>query len=185
MSHAFLKWIASGLFQVHLFQVTKKFQQNSRNSRAGGHQDVWNQIFQSPKHVSQRYDRSPLRLSSLSKYKIALDWKYNNNDKRIAMTSMMLFWCLYCQLWTHFTPFSNVSLVDFEQAHVCWIIFENNLKPNMNILSIKLLQINTMVLFPRANNCDMSAINFDLASISSRVPNLKIIATTYSICSRT
>ena len=102
----------------------------------------------------------------------------NSNDVNV-------FWCLYCQLWTHFTPFSNVSIVDFEQAHVCWIILENNLKPKMNILSIKLLQINTIVLFPRANNCDMWAINFDLASISSRVPNLKIIATTYRICSRT
>ena len=34
--------------------------------------------------------------------------------------SMMLFCCLYKQLLTYFTPFSSVSIVDFEQVNICW-----------------------------------------------------------------
>ena len=34
----------------------------------------------------------------------------------------MSFWCLYFLLWTYFTPFSCVSVVDFEQVKVCWEI---------------------------------------------------------------
>ena len=33
----------------------------------------------------------------------------------------MTFWCFYCQLWTYFTPFSNVSIVDFEQGNGSWV----------------------------------------------------------------
>ena len=28
------------------------------------------------------------------------------------------FWCLRCNLWTYFTPFSSVSIVGFEQINV-------------------------------------------------------------------
>ena len=28
---------------------------------------------------------------------------------------MTSFWCFYCKVWTCFTPFSSVSIVDFEQ----------------------------------------------------------------------
>ena len=27
----------------------------------------------------------------------------------------------YCQLWTYFTPFSKVSIADFEQVNVSWV----------------------------------------------------------------
>ena len=37
-------------------------------------------------------------------------------------TSMMSSWCFYCELWTHFTSFSNVSSVDFEQVNNSWVI---------------------------------------------------------------
>ena len=38
----------------------------------------------------------------------------NNKDTRT--TSITSFWCLYCKLWTYFTPCSCVSIVNF--AHV-------------------------------------------------------------------
>ena len=42
------------------------------------------------------------------------------NHKDIKTTSMTSFWCLYCWLLTYFTPFSSVSIVDFEQVNVSW-----------------------------------------------------------------
>ena len=37
-------------------------------------------------------------------------------------TSISSFWCLYCLLWTYFTPFSSASIVDFEQVNVCFVV---------------------------------------------------------------
>ena len=30
-------------------------------------------------------------------------------------------WCFYCYLWTYFTPFSSLSIVDFGQVNVSWV----------------------------------------------------------------
>ena len=38
------------------------------------------------------------------------------------MSSMRSFWCLYCWLWTYFTHFSSLSLVNFEEVNFCWNI---------------------------------------------------------------
>ena len=38
------------------------------------------------------------------------------NNKGTRTTSC----CLYCILWTYFTPCSSVSIVNFEQVNVCW-----------------------------------------------------------------
>ena len=35
--------------------------------------------------------------------------------------SSMSFLCLYCWLWTCFTPFSSVSIFAFEQVNVGWV----------------------------------------------------------------
>ena len=35
---------------------------------------------------------------------------------------MVSFWCLYCKLSTYFTPLHRISVVDFEQVNVCWVI---------------------------------------------------------------
>ena len=40
--------------------------------------------------------------------------KVNNEDTRTTMAS---FWCLYCYLWTDFTPCSGVSIADCEQVN--------------------------------------------------------------------
>ena len=42
-------------------------------------------------------------------------FKVNNKDTRT--TPMAFFWCLYCQLWTYFTPCSSASIVNFEQEN--------------------------------------------------------------------
>ena len=42
---------------------------------------------------------------------------YNKDTRTISMTS---FWCLYCWLWTYFTSFSSVSIIDLERVNVCW-----------------------------------------------------------------
>ena len=40
------------------------------------------------------------------------------NNKNTITTSLTSCWCFYCKLGTYFTPFSNVSIVDFEQVNV-------------------------------------------------------------------
>ena len=36
------------------------------------------------------------------------------------LTSSTSFWYFCCYLWTYFTPFSSVSIVDFEQVNISW-----------------------------------------------------------------
>ena len=38
----------------------------------------------------------------------------------VCSVSMTSFWCLYCKLWTYFTPCSSVSIVNFEQVNADW-----------------------------------------------------------------
>ena len=51
-------------------------------------------------------------------------FKVNSKDTRT--TSLTWLWCFYCQLWTYFTHFSSVSVVNFEQVaeheqeNDCW-----------------------------------------------------------------
>ena len=43
---------------------------------------------------------------------------------------MILFWSLYCLLWTHFTTFSCISIVGFKQGNIFWvpITFSNSIE---------------------------------------------------------
>ena len=50
-------------------------------------------------------------------------FEVNNKDTRT--TSMMLFWCFYCQLLTYFTSFPKIFIVNFELINVCWAIPEH------------------------------------------------------------
>ena len=45
-------------------------------------------------------------------------FKVNNKDTRT--TPLPSFWCLYCWLWTYFTPCS-VSIFNFEQVNADWV----------------------------------------------------------------
>ena len=56
-------------------------------------------------------------LFKVNKNKVWNVFKVNNKDTRT--TSVMLFY-LYCFLWTYFTFFSSVSIVDFELVNICW-----------------------------------------------------------------
>ena len=49
--------------------------------------------------------------------------------KYVPATSMKLFWCFYFEFWTYFTPFSGVSIVNFEQVNVSWDVL-NRFKVN-------------------------------------------------------
>ena len=46
-------------------------------------------------------------------------FKVNNNDT--GKTQLANCWCPYCYLWTHFTPCSSVSIVNFEQVNADWV----------------------------------------------------------------
>ena len=63
--------------------------------------------------------------------------KINNRNTRtrceicskLTITPLVSFWCLYCYLWTNFTPCSSVSIVNFECiiadfAVAIWLCFE-------------------------------------------------------------
>ena len=44
-------------------------------------------------------------------------FKVCNKDTRTTLAS---FWCLYCELWTYFTPCFSVSIVNFEHGNAGW-----------------------------------------------------------------
>ena len=45
-------------------------------------------------------------------------FKVNNKDTRTTLVTSCC--CLYCWLWTFFTPYSSVSIVNFEQENAVW-----------------------------------------------------------------
>ena len=59
--------------------------------------------------------------------------KVNNRNIR----TMASFWCLYCKLWTYFTPCYSVSIVNFEQVNVGWVLF-----PSKWIFSKEAISVN-------------------------------------------
>ena len=36
-------------------------------------------------------------------------------------TPLTSFWCLYCQLWTYFTPCFSALILNFEQVNAGWV----------------------------------------------------------------
>ena len=47
-------------------------------------------------------------------------WPYLTYLTHSTFTSLVSFWCLYCQLWTNFTYCSSVFNVDFQQVNGGW-----------------------------------------------------------------
>ena len=45
-------------------------------------------------------------------------FKVNNKDTRAA--PLMLYWCLFCELWAYLISSSSVSIANFEQVNVSW-----------------------------------------------------------------
>ena len=52
-------------------------------------------------------------------------FKVNNRNtrKRCEICSKLTIKHQNDELWTHFTPFSSVSFVDFEQVNISWVVF--------------------------------------------------------------
>ena len=44
---------------------------------------------------------------------------FKANNKDTTTPSMTSFWCLFCQLWTYWTSFSGISILDFYQIDFC------------------------------------------------------------------
>ena len=42
-------------------------------------------------------------------------FKVNIKDDRTSFTS---FSCIHCYLWTYFTPFNSIIIVDFQQVNI-------------------------------------------------------------------
>ena len=45
-------------------------------------------------------------------------FRVNNKDTRTTLLAS--FWYRYCLIWTYFTPYSSVSIVNFEQLNAGW-----------------------------------------------------------------
>ena len=72
---------------------------------------------------TERKDLRPTQLTfTCSNSTIEFQEKVWNkvNNKNSKTTSLTSFWCLYCKLWTYFTPLSSVFIIYFEQVNVCW-----------------------------------------------------------------
>ena len=76
----------------------------------------WHTVFLKP----QGQIRVILQSKFLRSYPANI-YLFKVNNKNTRKTPVTSFWCFYCQLWTYFTPFSGVSLADFEQVHVSWV----------------------------------------------------------------
>ena len=48
-------------------------------------------------------------------------------------------WCLYCLLWTYFTPCSDVCIVNFEQVNAVWVSLSSKTctELNFNVLCLR------------------------------------------------
>ena len=57
------------------------------------------------------------------------------------MTSVFLFWCFYGWLGTYVKPFSNVSIVDFEQVYGSWVKCDGSNCLKWGKLDLQLFQI--------------------------------------------
>ena len=66
--------------------------------------------------------------------------KSKNKDTR--MTSLTLFWCLYCEFWTYFRYFSRNFIFDFEHVFVLLVR-----KTITNILWTEIRNSVNMILF--------------------------------------
>ena len=66
------------------------------------------------------------------------------NDKDTRTTSLASFRCRYCELWTYLTPYSNFSVVNFEQVNGSWTVvwvkhgLQKYLEKVINLQSFKL-----------------------------------------------
>ena len=76
----------------------------------------------------------------------SLDW-FNKGRPQLTFTSMTSFWCFYCWLWTYFTAFSRVSIVDSKLINVSCVfllifillpvqLYWNNIGSNYSLFNL-------------------------------------------------
>ena len=68
-------------------------------------------------------------------------FKVNNRNTRTRSEVLAPFWCLYCLLWTFFTPCSRVSIVNLDQVNVSWAS-----------MRVKILNYSRCNIFERVKN---------------------------------
>ena len=99
-------------------------------------------------------------------------FKFNNKDN--TTTSMTSFCCLYCQLWTDFTHFSDVFIVTLNKLNAGWVIFTlittfNNFALKIEIIWAKLL------VKPISETRNVNDVFMPIWFIHSRITNLQRI----------
>ena len=62
------------------------------------------------------YLSSPFMFANFRSIFTAENCIFKVNSKNTRTMSMRSFWCLYCYLWTYFTLYSSVSIVNFHQV---------------------------------------------------------------------
>ena len=68
---------------------------------------------------------------------------------------MTSFWCFSRQFWIYFTPFSIVSIVDFKQVNVSWVVYLYNLQ----ISIVKHFYVEFQWFFMASNIQNLSSMN--------------------------
>ena len=74
------------------------------------------------------------------------------NNKDIRTTSVTSFWCLYCYLWTHYKLFFNVFIVNFENASVCWVLFQQRSVFSKLLIKTVLINAKNVLNVHKVNN---------------------------------
>ena len=74
-------------------------------------------------------------------------------NKNTRTTPLALFWCLYCYLSTCFTPFSSVSIVNFEHEIAGWVLRSNSLNIQCLVSTKRCIQLQVYLsMFHRVKN---------------------------------
>ena len=88
-------------------------------------------------------------------------FRVNTRDTRT--TSIISFWCPYCQLLAYFTPFSRVSIADFEHIFVCWDVCDlmNECIQGNRVLIFSqfVIMLDILEIYMKINNYSM--VRFD------------------------
>ena len=74
------------------------------------------------------------------------------NNKNTGSKLLMSFWCFYCYLRTSFTPFSCVSIADFEQVNVSWVISNFDHIQHIILILFSFWSLNRWLHFRKGRN---------------------------------
>ena len=107
------------------------------------------------------------------------------NYKNTRTTSLTLFWCFYCCLQLHFTPFSSVCIAESEQVKVNKDLFNTQLTNviHLSFLSCKYTQTRLIGIWGFRENllsCNPQNLSFFFLSAASKsIPNFWVAFSSY------